>query len=70
MKYPQIVLKITNEQLNGNAFSVMGVVRKSIRECTETTEEFDQIWGDYCREAMSQNHEHLKTVTTTWFTRV
>jgi hypothetical protein len=60
-KYPDIEIQLTGE--DGNAFSIMGRVRRAMyRSGLGDTE-----WGDYHAEATSGSYDHLLMTTMKWF---
>ncbi len=60
-KYPDIEIQLSGE--DGNAFSIMGRVRRAMyRSGLGDTE-----WGDYYSEATSGSYDHLLMTTMKWF---
>jgi hypothetical protein len=51
--------KYTLVGVDGNAYSVMGYVRRAMKECHKTKEEIDA----YLKDAMSSNYVHLVNVS-------
>jgi len=57
IKYPHIKVRLVGE--DGNAFSIIGRVKKAMREGGCTEEQMDE----YVAEATSGDYNHLLTVT-------
>lgn len=60
VKYPEITVKLTGE--DGNAFAIMGAVRREMRRHGVPKEEIDA----YIAEATSGDYDHLLATTMEW----
>lgn len=60
MKYPEIEVQLTGE--DGNAFAVLGKVRKALRRADVPQEEIEQ----FTKEATSGDYDHLLGVCIEW----
>jgi hypothetical protein len=60
VKYPEITVELSGE--DGNAFAVMGAVRKAMRRAGVPAEEI----GAFCDEAMSGDYDHLLQTCMAW----
>ncbi len=61
-KYPDIVVELTGQ--DGNAFSVLGLVSRSLREGGVEKAECDQFMA----EATSGDYDHLLQTCMKWVT--
>ncbi len=61
-KYPDITVKLVGE--DGNAFAILGRVRKALRLGNVPKVEIDE----FMREAMSNNFDHLIATVKKWVT--
>lgn len=61
-KYPEVVIKAN--ELDGNAFAIMGAVSKALRRANASSDDIAQ----YQEEAMSGNHDNLIRVSMKWVT--
>lgn len=61
-KYPNIVVELTGQ--DGNAFNVMGLVNRALREEGVPKEERDQ----FMREATSGDYDNLLQTAMKWVT--
>jgi hypothetical protein len=59
-KYPNI--KVRLDECDGNAFSILGVVTKALKENGVSTEERSQ----FMTEAVAGNYDHLLAVCMSW----
>ena len=59
-KYPDIEVELVGQ--DGNAYAIMGAVRRALRRNKVPVEEIDL----YLSEAMSGNYDHLLKVTMDW----
>lgn len=62
MKYPEITVKLVGQ--DGNAFAVIGAVRKALRRAKVPNEEVEQ----FSDEATSGDYDHLLRTCTKWVT--
>ena len=60
-KYPEITVWLTGE--NGNAFNILGICLRAIRQAGLSQEERD----DFYAEATSGNYDHLLATCLEWF---
>jgi len=60
MKHPEIEVQLTGE--DGNAFAVLGKVRKALRRANVPQEEIEQ----FTKEATSGDYDHLLGVCIEW----
>ena len=60
MKHPEIEVQLTGE--DGNAFAVLGKVRKALRRADVPQEEIEQ----FTKEATSGDYDHLLGVCIEW----
>lgn len=60
VKYPKIRVKLT--RTNGNAYAIMGKVRKALRDNGVSKEEITK----YVKEAQSGDYYHLLGVSADW----
>jgi len=60
VKYPDVVVELTS--IDGNAFSIMGAVTKSLARAGVSKEERDQ----YFREATSGTYDDIISTTMKW----
>lgn len=61
-KYPEAIVEA--DGLDGNAFAIMGAVKKALRRVNVNSDEIAQ----YEEEAMSGDHDHLIKVSMKWVT--
>ncbi len=61
-KYPDITVKLVGE--DGNAFAIIGRVRRALRHGAVSKVEIDE----FMREAMSNNFNHLLATVMKWVT--
>lgn len=61
-KYPEIVVQLLGE--DGNAFAIMGAVKKALRRSGVSAEEIDQ----YSEESMSGDYNNLLLTAARWVT--
>lgn len=61
-KYPEIVVTLLGE--DGNAFAIMGAVKKALRRNGVSAEEIDQ----YSEESMSGDYNNLLKTAMKWVT--
>lgn len=59
-KYPNVNVELVGH--DGNAFVIMGKVRKALRRADVSQEEIEQ----YTEEATSGDYDNLLQVTTKW----
>ncbi|QGH75337.1 hypothetical protein I5G61_gp89 [Mycobacterium phage Quesadilla] len=59
-KYPHVYVQLTGQ--DGNAFMVMGLVQRALREAGASKEELDA----YLAESMSGDYENLLRVAASW----
>ncbi len=60
LKYPNITVKLAGE--DGNAFSILGRVRKALRLANVSKEKQDE----FMEEAMSDDYDHLLQTVMEW----
>lgn len=60
IKYPDVHVTLTGE--DGNAFAIMGAVRKALRRAGVSGDEI----GSYTAEATSGDYDHLLQVSMAW----
>lgn len=60
-KYPDVTVPMVGE--DGNAFAIMGRVRKAARQAGLTKEQIDE----YMNEAMAGDYDHLLQTTMKYF---
>ena len=60
VKYPNINVELIGT--DGNAFAVLGKVRRAMIEAGVSTEEIEDFMG----EAMSSNYDHLLATCMKW----
>jgi hypothetical protein len=60
IKYPQVKVALQGEE--GNAFAILGRVRKAMKEAGVSNDEIES----YLKEAMSGNFDNLLQVTMKW----
>jgi hypothetical protein len=60
IKYPNITVDIS--RIDGNAFSIMGTVKRSLRNHGVSSEEIEQ----YIKESTSGDYHHLLSVAASW----
>jgi hypothetical protein len=60
VKYPEITVNLSD--VDGNAFSIMGAVRKALRRGGVPREEIEQ----YLAESTSGDYSNLLMTTTRW----
>ena len=61
-KYPEVVVEILDG--DGNAFSILGKVRRALRDGGVPTAEIE----NFCKEAMSGDYDHLLRTVMQWVT--
>lgn len=59
-KFPHIKVKLTGE--DGNAFSILGRMKTSMRKAKVSKEEIDA----FMKEAMSDDYDHLLQTCMDW----
>lgn len=59
-KYPDITVNLSGE--NGNAYAILGAVRKALRKAGVSDEEIDK----FSKEAMSSDYDHLLQTAIRW----
>lgn len=62
VKYPEIEVKLVGK--NGNAFAILGAVRKALQQAGVPKEERDA----YMDDAMAGDYDHLLQCTMRWVT--
>lgn len=62
VKYPDIEVQLSGE--DGNAFAVMGAVRKALRRAGVSSEEINE----YSKESTSGDYDHLLRTAMQWVT--
>lgn len=60
VKYPDVQVKLVGS--DGNAFAVMGKVKKALQRAGVSKEEVEQ----YLEESMSGDYDHLLGVAMNW----
>ena len=60
MRYPDIEVQLTGE--DGNAFAMMGAVRKALRQGNVPQEEIEEFLED----AQSGDYQHLISTCCSW----
>lgn len=60
-KYPDIHIKLVGE--NGNAFNILGICLRAMREANLPKAEQDEFY----KEATSGNYDHLLATCLEWF---
>lgn len=60
VKYPDVEVQLSGE--DGNAFFIMGRVRRALRDAGATKEELDA----YTEEATSGDYDHVLQTTMRW----
>lgn len=60
LKYPNVKVQLTGE--SGNAFAVLGAVKKALRQAGASKQEQDA----YFAEATSGDYDHLLQTTMAW----
>lgn len=60
IKYPNIKVKLTGK--DGNAFFILGTVRKALKKAGVSSEEIE-VWS---KEAMSGDYDHLLQTCMEW----
>lgn len=60
VKYPEVEVQLTGN--DGNAFAIMGAVKRELKRAGATTEEVDQ----YLSESMSGDYDNLLRVAMRW----
>lgn len=63
VRYPDVEVELIGG--DGNAFAVLGAVRKALRRALDR-EEFEQAWADYQKEATAGDYNHLLRTTMEW----
>lgn len=61
-KYPDIKVRLAGE--DGNAFAIMGAVRKALRRAGVSVEEIDE----YTKASTSGDYDNLLRVAMSWVT--
>ena len=62
IKYPEIEVQLTSN--DGNAFAIMGAVRKALRQAKVSAEEIDE----YTKQSTSGDYDNLLRVAMAWVT--
>lgn len=62
IKYPEIVVKLVGE--NGNAFAILGAVKRALRRAKVPEAEIDQFYA----EATSGDYDKLLRTCMSWVT--
>lgn len=62
IKYPEIEVQLTGN--DGNAFAIMGAVRKALRQAKVSAEEIDE----YMKQSTSGDYDNLLRVAMAWVT--
>ena len=62
VKYPEITVQLTGR--DGNAYAIMGAVRRALREAKISTDEIDE----YTKQSTSGDYNNLLFVATKWVT--
>lgn len=62
VKYPQVHVRLVGE--DGNAFAILGRVRRAMKDAGLTAEQFDE----YHAEATSGDYDHLLWTTMRYVT--
>ena len=60
IKYPEIEVQLTGE--DGNAFAVMGAVRKALRRAGVSADEV----AEYTKESTSGDYDNMLAVAMRW----
>lgn len=60
MKYPNITVRLTG--VNGNAFSIIGAVKKELRRAGVSTEEQEQFF----KEATAGDYDNVLQTAMRW----
>jgi hypothetical protein len=60
VKYPHVHVELVGQ--DGNAFSILGKVRRAMRHAGVDKDEITA----YCEEAMSGDYDHLLQTTMKW----
>lgn len=61
-KYPEIKVRLTGN--DGNAFAIMGAVRKALKQAKVSTDEI----ADYTKQSTSGDYDNLLRVAMSWVT--
>lgn len=61
-KYPEITVKLTGK--DGNAFAVMGAVRRALKQADVSADEVDE----YTKQSTSGDYDNLLQVAMSWVT--
>ena len=61
-KYPEITVKLTGK--DGNAFAVMGAVRRELKQADVSADEVDE----YTKQSTSGDDDNLLQVAMSWVT--
>ncbi len=61
-KYPEIEVQLTGN--DGNAFAIMGAVRKALRRANVSPDEIDE----YTKQSTSGDYDNLLFVAMSWVT--
>ena len=59
-KYPEITVQLTGN--DGNAFAVMGAVKKALRRANVSADEI----SEYIKQSMSGDYDNLLRVAMEW----
>ena len=62
VKYPEIEVQLTGN--DGNAFAVMGAVKKALKRAKVSAEEI----AEYTKQSMSGDYDNLLQVAMSWVT--
>ena len=62
-KYPEIEVQLVGE--DGNAFAILGQVRRAMRNALPPTE-FTEAWALFEAEATSGDYDHLLQTVMQW----
>ena len=62
VKYPHVEVQLTGE--DGNAFAIMGAVRKALRKADVASEEIE----DYMTESKSGDYDNVLVTAMKWVT--
>lgn len=61
-RYPEIEVQLTGN--DGNAFAIMGAVRKALRRANVSPDEIDE----YTKQSQSGDYDNLLFVAMSWVT--
>ena len=64
-RIPAVSIVLTGT--NGNAFAILGKIRKAIFRQVEDRDAAEKLWDEFHAEATSGDYNHLLATAMSWF---